>query len=60
LILEGFKETKILQARVVAETRAVMAAGWDEAALFETVLVVSLMNFANRFAMVADWQRTSE
>jgi len=29
----------------------VFAAGWDQAALFETVLVVSLMNFANRFAM---------
>jgi len=30
---------------------AVMAAGWGEAELFETVLVISLMNFANRFAM---------
>lgn len=38
---------------------AVLAAGWNEAALFETVLVVSLMNFANRFAigcgLVADF-----
>ena len=30
---------------------AVFAAGWDQAALFETILVVSLMNFANRFAI---------
>ena len=29
----------------------VKAAGWDEAALFETVLVTALMNFANRFAI---------
>src|SRR5262245_36158039 len=34
-----------------ADIDAVMAAGWNEAALFETVLDVSLMNFANRFAM---------
>ena len=42
-----------------ADIDAVMSAGWDEAALFETVLVVSLMNFANRFAtgcgLVADF-----
>ena len=30
---------------------AVFAAGWNQAELFETVLVVSLMNFANRFAI---------
>src|SRR5215470_6586837 len=30
---------------------AVFAAGWSQAELFETVLVVSLMNFANRFAI---------
>ncbi len=29
----------------------VKAAGWEEAALFEAVLVVALMNFANRFAI---------
>lgn len=29
----------------------VFAAGWDQAVLFETVLVVALMNFANRFAI---------
>ncbi len=34
-----------------ADTDAVKTAGWDEAALFETVLVVALMNFANRFAI---------
>ena len=34
-----------------SDTDALLAAGWTEAALFETVLVVSLMNFANRFAM---------
>jgi len=34
-----------------ADIDAVMAAGWGEAELFETVLVISLMNFANRFAM---------
>jgi len=42
-----------------ADIDAVMSAGWDGAALFETVLVVSLMNFANRFAigcgLVADF-----
>lgn len=41
------KESDICQADI----DAVFAAGWDQAALFETVLVVSLMNFANRFAM---------
>ena len=34
-----------------ADIDAVFAAGWDQAALFETVLVISLMNFANRFAL---------
>lgn len=34
-----------------ADIDAVMSAGWDEAAPFETVLVVSPMNFAIRFAM---------
>ena len=42
-----------------ADVDAVFAAGWDQAALFETVLVVALMNFANRFAigcgLVADF-----
>ena len=41
------KEADICQADI----DAVYAAGWDQAALFETVLVVSLMNFANRFAI---------
>jgi alkylhydroperoxidase family enzyme len=34
-----------------ADIDAVFAAGWNQAELFETVLVVSLMNFANRFAI---------
>ena len=41
------KESDVCQADI----DAVFAAGWDQAALFETVLVVSLMNFANRFAI---------
>jgi hypothetical protein len=33
------------------EKAAPVAAGWGVAELLETVLVISLMNFANRFAM---------
>jgi len=33
-----------------ADADAVFQAGWDEAALIETVLTVALSNFANRVA----------
>lgn len=36
---------------VPSDIDAVFAAGWGQAELFETILVVSLMNFANRFAI---------
>ena len=41
------KESEVCQADI----DAVFAAGWSQAELFETVLVVALMNFANRFAI---------
>lgn len=35
---------------VAADAQAVFAAGWDEQALHDTIAVVCLFNFMNRFA----------
>ena len=51
---EGYKKADIikrLEKIAVLQRSHVDFRAEDEAVLFETVLVVSLMNFANRFAM---------